>query len=66
MSLKKFIDFDDAKQVFYYNMYLNDYKFVIKIQISEIKEKEKDVEKKNIIIDNFDLTKYTFLLNCRK
>ena len=63
MSLNKFLDFDDAQQVFYYNLYLNDYKLVIKIPISERKE-EKDVE--NIKIDNFDLTKYTFLLNCRR
>ena len=60
MNFNKFIDFDNAEQIFYCNMYSNDDKFVIKIPISEIRSKKK---KNEIKIENFDLTKYTFLLN---
>ncbi len=60
MNLNKFLDFDKNKQVFYYNMYLKEYKFVIKIPISKL-EKEKHTEETKI--EKFNLTKYTFLLN---
>ena len=60
MNLNKFLDFDKNKQVFYYNMYLKEYKFVIKIPISKL-EKEKYMEEAKI--EKFNLTKYTFLLN---
>jgi len=62
MNFNEFLDFDNNNQVFYYNVYLKDYKLTIKIPISESK-KEKHME--NIKIEKFDLTKYTFLLNCQ-
>ena len=63
MNINKFIDFDNNNQVFYYNIYLKDYKTAIKIPIAESK-KEKHVE--SIKIEKFDLTKYIFLLNCNR
>ena len=63
MKINKFLDFDDDNQVFFYNIYLKDHKLAIKIPISEI-EKERHMEE--IKIEKFDLTKYTFLLNCEQ
>ncbi len=61
MSLNKFLDFDKTVNIFFYNIYLKDLKFAIKIPISDSK-KEKYME--DIKIEKFDLTRYTFLLNC--
>lgn len=63
MDMNKYIDFDKNNEVFYYNLYSKDVKFVIKIPIYRFKNKNK---KKEIKIEKFDLTKYTFLLNCEK
>jgi len=59
--LKKFIDFDKSKKLFFDNLYLIDEKFVIKIPIVE---KEKICEEINnkIKIEKFDLTKYIYLI----
>ena len=59
MSMNKYIDFDKNNEVFYYNIYSKDVKFVMKIPIYGFRN-----EKKEIKIEKFDLTKYTFLLNC--
>lgn len=61
--MNKYIDFDKNNNIFYYNLYLKNSKFVIKIPIYRSKNKNK---KKEIKIEKFDLTKYTFLLNCEK
>ena len=53
----KFIDFDKNKRRFYNNIYLDDYKIVVKMPL--IKEKE---SKEEIKVEKFDLTKYTYLL----
>jgi len=63
MDMNKYIDFDKNNELFYYNLYSKDVKFVIKIPIYRIKNKN---SKKEIKIEKFDLTKYTFLLNCKK
>ncbi|MHA1491752.1 MAG: hypothetical protein ACTSRI_19115 [Promethearchaeota archaeon] len=56
--LSKFIDFDKDKNIFYNNIYLEDFKFVIKIPLLEKASTRKDIK-----IKKFDLTKYTFLLS---
>lgn len=63
INFNKFLDFDNNNQVFYYNIYLKNYKLAIKIPISESK-KEKHIE--NIKIEKFDPIKYKFLLNCEQ
>lgn len=59
--MNKYIDFDKNNELFYYNLYSTDNKFVIKIPIYRIKNKK---TKNKIKIEKFDLTKYTFLVNC--
>ena len=63
MSVNKFLDFDNKNQVIFYNIYLKDYKFVVKIPIAEF-GKKKHLE--NIKIKKFDLIRYKFLLNCEE
>ena len=57
-TISKFLDFDKNKNVFYDNMYLDDYKIVVKLPLTEKQKAEKDMK-----INRFDLTKYTFLLS---
>jgi len=57
-TISKFLDFDKDKNVFYDNMYLDDYKIVVKVPLVEKQKAEKDMK-----INRFDLTKYTFLLS---
>ena len=68
IGLTRFIDFDKNKRLFYDNLYLDDYKLVVKFPL--VKEKEKTVqveikrpERKRVKIDRFDLTKYTYILS---
>lgn len=63
LSFNKYIDFDKRNEVFYYNIYLKDNKFVIKIPIYGLRSKNKKIE---IKVEKFDLTKYIFLLNCEE
>ena len=62
----KFIDFDDENEMFYDNIYLNDYKLVVKIPMagkSNVDVKiEKTKKEQDIKVEKFDLTKYTYLL----
>ena len=51
-----FVDFDKKDKVFYCNLYVDDYKLVVKTPI--VKKEKKDVDVK---IERFDLTKYTYL-----
>lgn len=55
-KLKKFMDFDKNKKILYNNIYLNEYKVVIKIPINL---KENTQEK--IKIEKFDLAKCVYL-----
>ena len=57
-TISKFLDFDKNKNVFYDNMYLDDYKIVVKLPLSEKQRAEQELK-----INRFDLTKYTFLLS---
>ncbi|MHA1885537.1 MAG: hypothetical protein ACW96S_10825 [Promethearchaeota archaeon] len=56
VELRKFIDWDKFKNVFYNNFYLEKYKIVIKMALIPKKENESDIK-----IKKFDLEKYTYL-----
>jgi hypothetical protein len=58
LTISKFLDFDKYKEIFYDNMYLDDYKIVVKLPLTEKQKAGKDIK-----INKFDLTKYTFLLS---
>ncbi|MBA7478848.1 MAG: hypothetical protein CEE42_09730 [Promethearchaeota archaeon Loki_b31] len=62
-SLKKdninmYIDWDRYKNMFYNNIYLEDYKFVIKMPLLPQKNSQMDIK-----IKKFNLTKYTYLIS---
>ena len=56
----KFIDFDKYEKIFYNNLYLNEFKIVIKIPCVSI---EKECENNEIKIEKFDLGKYNYLVS---
>lgn len=56
--MSKFIDWDKFENCFYNNIYLEDYKFVIKMPLISSKDIKKDIK-----IKRFDLTKYTYLVS---
>ncbi|MHA1147393.1 MAG: hypothetical protein ACTSR8_04045 [Promethearchaeota archaeon] len=60
--MNEYIDIDKNKTVFYYNLYLKDHNCVVKIPIFNRKANRR----KDIKVEKFDLTKYTFLLNYEK
>ena len=55
-NITMFIDWDKYKNRFYNNLYLEDYKFVIKMPL--IKNENLDIK-----IKKFDLTEYTYLIS---
>jgi len=55
----KFIDFDKHKEIFYDNLYIDEYKIVVKIPLI----KRKDRLYKKIKLAEFDLGRYTYLLS---
>jgi len=56
-KMGKFIDFDKSKRRFYNNLYLDDYKIVVKMALAKEKGSKEDFR-----IEKFDLAKYTYLL----
>jgi hypothetical protein len=56
-DVSMFLDFDKREETFYNNLYLEDYKLVVKIPIEPNENIEKEVK-----IEEFDLAKYTYLL----
>ena len=58
ISIQKFIDWDKFENLFYNNLYLENYKIVIKIPLISQKGSENDIK-----IKKFDLTKYTYLVS---
>ena len=56
----KFIDFDKEKKIFYNNLYVDDFKIVIKMPCVC---PEKEIDQNFIKIEKFDLGKYTYLLS---
>ena len=55
-----FIDFDKGTSIFYDNLYLDDYKIVVKTPIVCCKKLTETIDIK-VKIEKFDLTKYAFL-----
>ncbi len=53
-----YIDWDRYKNMFYNNIYLEDYKFVIKMPLLPQKNSQMDIK-----IKKFNLTKYTYLIS---
>ncbi|MFX1392843.1 MAG: hypothetical protein ACFFAH_04630 [Promethearchaeota archaeon] len=53
----KFIDFDKIRRKFYNNIYLDDFKIVVKMPLTKENNSKEDIK-----IEEFDLTKYTYLL----
>ena len=60
LRFSKFIDFDKNKSIFYNNIYLDEYKIVVKMPLTK-KEPSQEV-KEEVIIEKFDITKYVYLL----
>ncbi len=57
-----FLDFDKDENIFYSNLYLEDYKFVVKTPIVKGNIKSETPDVNNIKLEEFDLTKYVYLL----
>ncbi|MFX1478451.1 MAG: hypothetical protein ACFFCI_09980 [Promethearchaeota archaeon] len=56
ISIRKFIDWDKFKNIFYNNIYLENYKVVIKMPLLPQMDSEDDIK-----IKKFNLEKYTYL-----
>ncbi|MFW9874938.1 MAG: hypothetical protein ACFFG0_17665 [Candidatus Thorarchaeota archaeon] len=56
--IQKFIDWDKFENTFYNNLYLENYKIVIKMPLLPKDEKEDEIK-----IKKFNLEKYTFLIS---
>ncbi|MFW9874794.1 MAG: hypothetical protein ACFFG0_16930 [Candidatus Thorarchaeota archaeon] len=56
MTIQKFIDWDKCKNMFYNNIYLENWKLVIKMPLIPRKNSEEDIK-----IRKFDLEKYIYL-----
>lgn len=58
ISIQKFIDWDKFENVFYNNLYLENYKIVVKMPLVPRKEPKNEIK-----IKKFDLENYTFLIS---
>ena len=58
ISIQKFIDWDKFENIFYNNLYLENYKIVIKIPLIPKREPKNEIK-----IKRFNLGKYTFLIS---
>ena len=58
LKITKFLDWDKYKNRFYNNLYLKDYKLVVKIPLIPQENLEKEIK-----IKKFNLTKYTYLIS---
>jgi hypothetical protein len=59
-TTSKFMDFDKDRKIFYNNLYLDEFKIVIKMPcVCPVK----DIDQNLIKIEKFDLVKYTYLLS---
>ena len=52
-----FLDFDKTEKIFYSNLYMDDYKLVVKNPITNDEKPNHDIK-----IEEFNLTKYTYLV----
>ena len=58
ISIQKFIDWDKFENIFYNNLYLENYKIVVKIPLIPKREPKNEIKLKR-----FNLEKYTFLIS---
>ncbi len=58
-SARKFLDYDKYKKIFYDNIYLDEFKIVVKMPLFSIEISQKE----DIKIKKFNLEKYTYLLS---
>lgn len=56
ITIRRFIDWDKCTNIFYNNIYLENCKFVIKMNLIPKENLEEDIK-----IKKFDLGKYTYL-----
>lgn len=56
--IKMFIDFDKTNKKIYFNYYIEDNHYVLKVPLEKINELDQA-----ILIENFDLSKYIYLIN---
>ena len=57
-EVKKYLDWDKFENKFYNNLYLDEYKIVVKIPLIKRDEREEDIK-----IKRFNLEKYIFLVS---
>jgi hypothetical protein len=57
-EVRKYLDWDKFENKFYNNLYLDEYKIVVKIPLIKSDNIEEDIK-----IKKFDLEKYTFLVS---
>ncbi|MEJ2294206.1 MAG: hypothetical protein P8Y23_05500 [Candidatus Lokiarchaeota archaeon] len=57
-AITMFIDWDKYKNRFYNNLYLEDFKFVVKMPLIQNERVDLDIK-----IKKFDLTEYTYLVS---
>jgi hypothetical protein len=58
IAISMFIDWDKYKNRFYNNLYLEDFKFVVKMPLIQNDKLDLDIK-----IKKFDLTEYTYLIS---
>lgn len=58
LVVSKFLDFDKDEIIFYNNLYIDEFKLVVKIPLSSPKS---EISRENIKIEKFDLARYTYL-----
>ena len=57
---RKFIDYDKGRKIFYDNLYLDEFKIVVKIPLFS---KSEPSNKEDIKVKKFNLERYTYLLS---
>ena len=52
LTISKFLDFDKNKNIFYDNIYLDDYRIVVKVPLIEKRKREQDMKINGVEIDD--------------
>jgi hypothetical protein len=56
---RKFIDYDKLEEIFYDNLYLDEFKLCVKIPIIS----KPDHQKRDLVVNKFNLERYSYLLS---
>jgi len=56
--MKRFLDFDTDNNILYDNIYVDEFKIVVKIPIKKRKNSQEEIK-----IEKFDLTRYLYLVH---